>query len=160
MDGLILITQGLDWGNHNALEICPFWAWRITERPRSQALALKRPWHYHINAAAAIPPRSREASDSASRLALPLVFTRLFSGGVNANSVLSVNGKKCKLTPVAWTHVWRCIQASVCVYMSLYFPFYISAPLYFSHFELFSCILLHRAACRSSIRFWYQLKCL
>lgn len=29
--------------------------------------------------------------------------------------MLSVNGKRCKLTSVAWTHVWRCIQAGVCV---------------------------------------------
>lgn len=76
----MLITWDLDWGNHNALEICPFWAWRITEHPRSQALALKRPWHYHINAALAIPPRSRAASDSATRLALPCAFTGLFRG--------------------------------------------------------------------------------
>ncbi|TNN78020.1 hypothetical protein EYF80_011774 [Liparis tanakae] len=35
--------SGLDWGDHNALEICPSGARRITERPRSQALAPNRP---------------------------------------------------------------------------------------------------------------------
>ena len=101
MDGLILITQGLDWGNHNALEICPFWAWRITERLRSQALALKRPGHYHINAAMASSPRNRAASDSASRLASPLRLHRAIQWGVNANSMLNAKGKMCKLAPVA-----------------------------------------------------------
>lgn len=64
--------------------------------------------------------------------------------------MLSVNGKKCKLTPVAWAHVWRCIQAGVCVCVCMSLCFFLVLYLCFmslSHFifRLFSRISVHWA---------------